>query len=405
MVTPVETADINADGDIISEIINSNQDLIAYFDPEYDYYANKRYQVAYIAIGPASYSINNPYFTQIHDQIEHWANRMNVEYNRNVNFCDNIGDFSEILSELVGNDVDGILIDYLFSDDIDNNRIHSMEQILNESGIPWMYGMLSSYSSSQILTESYPVIDLDEYTRGALVAETLLDIKDALYPDIPYENIGFITLGHTMVTGIVKRVSGAENAWKTRTGCEDNLIRLDDSLTWLDSEYPPLKEALEEHPQYEYIFVGIMIADQDAIGIEDYFSSRYYEGPDVNLHIVTTDITFSPDKHNYPHRYVGDRWASGVTEVIDAAICLPGILHAEVVMGALYAFMSGQATPETIWPSWKSTNSEYPVFNLPYYTVTPSNFRDFYAWLDVYAGTNEFPDYYSDGITRDSFSR
>lgn len=84
-------------------------------------------------------------------------------------------------------------------------------------------------------------------------------------------------------------------------------------------------------------------------------------------------------------------------------------VYAEPIVGALYAFLTKQATPETIWPSWANPkdhgagDAHYASLLLPSYVMTHDNYKQMLEWSDIYSNANEYP-YDSTGITRETFN-
>lgn len=53
--------------------------------------------------------------------------------------------------------------------------------------------------------------------------------------------------------------------------------------------------------------------------------------------------------------------------------------------------MSGQATPETIFPGWKAPDQKYPYVNLPTFMIEKDTYKEYMEWVDSYTGINLSP--------------
>ena len=152
---------------------------------------------------------------------------------------------------------------------------------------------------------------------------------------------------------------------------------------------------LSEHPEYEYwmcygliddISMGAAIAF-DVAGLTDTCATVTFGGTGLQL-----------------------QWDAGIQDSWVAACYLPQTIYAEPIIGALYAFMSGQATPETIWPEWVPNNEivPYAMRSLPAFWIEYENYQHMIRWSDIYAGSDfysEYPDEVNGKpITRDDFS-
>jgi hypothetical protein len=102
------------------------------------------------------------------------------------------------------------------------------------------------------------------------------------------------------------------------------------------------------------------------------------------------------------------QWDDGEQSAWKSAIVIPQAIYTEPIFGALYAFMNGDATPETIFPEWKNVHEgtkygSFAIRLLPFYELTFENYKHVLAWSDVYAESNNYPDYPRGGITRGTY--
>ena len=92
------------------------------------------------------------------------------------------------------------------------------------------------------------------------------------------------------------------------------------------------------------------------------------------------------------------QWDSGQHDACRIAVTTGHELYAEPILGAVYAYLNGWATPDTIWPSWVKSGDcgteghTYASRLLPTIWLTEDDYQTFYAWLNLYVG-EEIYDY------------
>ena len=77
-----------------------------------------------------------------------------------------------------------------------------------------------------------------------------------------------------------------------------------------------------------------------------------------------------------------------MTSTWQTAIYTAQDMYSEPIICALYAFMSGQATPETIWPDWKNPadGGTYAKLYLNSATLRHEDYQEYMEWVDSYTG-------------------
>jgi hypothetical protein len=90
------------------------------------------------------------------------------------------------------------------------------------------------------------------------------------------------------------------------------------------------------------------------------------------------------------------QWDEGQQDSFRFALASVASQYSGRVFGALYSFLNGWATTDTIWPSWVKWDDHgadghtYPQLRLPVYWLTYDTYQHFLEWADLYANTNEY---------------
>lgn len=359
---------------------------IGMFDPNYDYSANQKYKVQYVVLATSIlYEMFNAAF-------EHWATQMNIEY---LGMQEYGGDKDAYLSNLptLANNVDGLLVDP------DSQQYTRVAEVLNENGTPWMGCMAAPRNyEDPAMPLIHPFVGFDNYVVGTIMPAKLLEFKDELWPDVPLEEFGFITVDYSTAFPLHQREQGFKDTLTAlHPEVMENYFVADTAINMfdLDTSKQVVSAVLSQNPDIEYWLIWAEIDNMaqgaavaiDTVGLTDNSAIVTFGGTALQM-----------------------QWDAGNEDAWRAACYLPQTIYAEPIIGALYAFMSGQATAEDIWPNWVNVNDKggadanYASRLLPYYWIEKDNYKQMIKWSDIYAGSNYYPDYPADGITRDTFS-
>jgi hypothetical protein len=87
------------------------------------------------------------------------------------------------------------------------------------------------------------------------------------------------------------------------------------------------------------------------------------------------------------------QWDTGVESCWKSSIFCTQTQYTEPMFFALYAFVNGDATPETIWPDWIDTSGgdRYAYRLAPTFIIEKDNYKEYVEWVDAYSGINTFP--------------
>ncbi|NLA88194.1 MAG: substrate-binding domain-containing protein [Clostridiales bacterium] len=361
-------------------------DKVGFYDPEYDYTQNEKFKVAYMTIGMTVF--NNDF----DKSYAHWANLSNVDYTGIWSATDNDSFLTQIRA-FKDQGYDGLLMD------ADMMIYPSIAQICDEIGMHWMGGMGQALKWKEDGTPDglvHPYVGFDHVTYGVACGEKLLDHAAQNWPDVALSDIGFLSIDMALSPPLHQRVEGAMQAWKEAGVPEGNMFIADigGDMT-LDAAQNVATAQLTTNAQFDYWLV-IGVIDDFAQGAANALENL---GIEENACVVTVGGTM-----------LREAWDEGRQSAWRYAYNTPNTIYGEPIFFALYAFMSGQATPETIWPSWinhDATSVEYfgdtyAQLLLPSYWMEYETYKTLFGWADVYAQDNSYG-YPTEGIARDLY--
>lgn len=386
--TPSNTGgtDLGGEGDGPIDTGSEDLDLIGMYNPDYDYSQNPTYKVAYVVLA------TGVLYEAFGTAFEHWCSVMNMEY---LGLREFAGDKDAYLTGLttIAREADGLLIDP------DAQMYTRCAEILDELGKPWMGCMAAPRDYEQDgMPLLHPFVGFDNYQVGTIMVPKLLEFKEELWPDVDWSEVGFITVDFSISPPLHDRERGAyDTLSQLQPELLDNYFVADTAINTfdVDTSSQVVSSVLATNPHIEYwlIFAEVDTMAQgsaaavDTVGLTDTSAVVTFGGTGLQL-----------------------QWDSGTQDAWRAACYLPQTLYAEPIIGALYAYMSGQAEPNTIWPSWCNVNDQggedgpYASRLLPAFWIEYDNYKAMIKWSDVYSNSNFFPDYPADGLTRDSYS-
>ena len=369
-------------------------DMVGWYDPDYNYAANPTYVVQYMV---ANVSVLNQ---QASDAFEHWAGLMNVEY-RGMWAASGDNDLYLSTIPLMAADVDGFVFDP------DSSIIPRVAEITDELGKPWMCYMSKARADNVVTAPLiHPNVGFDNYYRGTLLFDKLMEFKDRLWPDVPMEDFGFLCVDYSLSVDIHDRYLGCLYSYQQAGLPEDHFFLADCASGKFDTDTASqlTSAMLAAQPQFEYWLISAA-NDDLAMG--------------AAAAVETFGLTDNTAAVSCGGSGLQVQFDAGVQTAWRSANFSPNVIFAEGVLGALYAFMSGRATPETIWPSWINVNDRGDVFDsngnlvkegsyarvlLPTYWIEFDNYQHFLRWSDIYAGFDYFSQYPSEGINKDDYS-
>ena len=361
---------------------------IGMYDPDYDYFANPRYKVAYVVSNNLS-----GIYTASSNAFAHWASLMNIDYSGLIDFSGNNAQFFSQLP-LIAREHDGLLME---ADATMHGRVY---EIMKQEGKPWQsfMGAASDYSlPDEPLMNAY--LGLDNYVSGHIAGEYLLECALEYWPNVPLTEFGFITVDYSSVPPLHDREVGARDAITAlNPDMAANRYFVADTAAGTGgfstaNSRVQVRAVLNNNPEIEYWLVWASLEDM-AVG--------------AALALELTNLADNSFVTSIGGFQLVEQWDNNVQTAWKSSFFLPDVVFTEPVIGSLYAYMNGDATPETIFPEWQNKNESkhygsFPTRTPPLYEIRFETYKHILAWSDVYAGSNFYTDYPRDGITRDTY--
>ena len=359
-------------------------DYVGFYNPEYDYTKNEKYTIQYMAGGTGGI------YDRFDHAFEHWAILMNMTYNDM--WVGTEGDvIINTLETFINQGVDGFLMD------IDPALFNRIDEICDEKGVYYIGCMSPARNyEDETMPMIGPFVGFDYKWFGRRMGEELIKYAETNWPDVPMEEIGFIGVDYSTYPALHDRCVGAYEYWIEKTGLEKNYYQADTvtlGIT-LDAATTLVTGILSTETQYSHWLCATLFdalatgaaAAFETVGLADNACVTSVGGDDL----VT-------------------QWDSGVDSCWRFSMYTAQSVYAEPIVGALHAFLTGQAKPETIWPSWVNPkdhgagDDHYASLQLPSYVMTKDNYKQMLEWSDVYSNANEYS-YDATGITRETFN-
>ncbi|NLM83799.1 MAG: hypothetical protein GX189_03715 [Clostridiales bacterium] len=375
----------NEDGSI-------NLDRIAHYDPEYDYTQNEKFKVTYIT------QDGGPLYQQSAAAYEHWAPLFNMEW---AGFISSNGDADLYMTSLQ-NQLDQGVRGFIL--DPDSTIFPAVADLMDAyPDCAWMSQMSAPRdgTSGEGVPPGghmiHPYVGFDNYDAGVQVTNKLLQWKEENLPDVDWKDIAFLAMAFSTSPQLNDRVTASKDIWLKTAGTLDNFFIADCVSTGIN-----LQGGIEaatpiittNASRYKYWLVQGLIDDfaiaaatvLDQQGLTDNSCVACFGGSGLQM-----------------------QWDAGTQNAFRYALFTAQNLYAEPIIGAVYAFLMGWATPDTIWPSWvkwddHGTNGHtYPQLRLPTVWLEPDSYKHYLEWTDMYAKANAY-DYPQEGINLDDYS-
>jgi ABC-type sugar transport system substrate-binding protein len=271
--------------------------------------------------------------------------------------------------------------------------------ILDEQGLAWNGCMGTAiefdenYQSKGLL---HPFIGFDDVGIAQMSVDKLVEHAKTNWPDVGIDEIGFITLDFSIAYQLSLRATSAAAQWRdVHGGTDDNTFIGDPGqMMATDDSRNAIVSIVSAHPEFDYWLVyGVIetMALGAASGLEE-------QGIDTD-HCAATYMGGNSSEI---------QWAQGQDTAVKYVLDTPTIIYAEPLFFTVYAYVNGDATPETIYPSWRNPDpyfgTQYAMLLLSVFWKDPTNYNDIAAWANDYIGYDYYPvSETSKPITKDSY--
>jgi len=346
--------------------------VAGFFDPNYDYTQHKRFKVAYLV------SATNLLYDEFDKAFTNWAKRMNINYTGM--WAPASGGADEYISGIqtyADQGYDGLLLD------ADVNLYPRVVEVCNEAGIPWFacmgqarnYAQMYMYGSKLVFGWLYgPNVGFDQISFGVQMMDKLEEWRKANYPNVPIDKVGVISITFSLSPQINERTLGAEQRWAE-----------------LHPEMGAYNPSNEINPK-NFFVCDTVSGNMDQVTAQSLVTQILSNPGGIEVWLIAAAFDdFAMGAANAAENLkmtdktcvvaIGGsnlalQWDSGVETAWRYALFTAQSIYAEPIMAGLWAIMSGQATPDTLWPEWVNaydkgdqfvlTDELDPVYKVPY---------------------------------------
>jgi ABC-type sugar transport system substrate-binding protein len=336
---------------------------IGYYDPNYDYSQNS-YQVVYMM------SNTGVLYDMFDKAFAEWAKKTNVEYS---SFSAN-GDsdlFLTTIETYAAQGIDGFIFD------ADNTIYPRVAEVTDDLGIPWMSAMAEPLNDDG--ERNHPVVGFNNTDFGYQMANYVIEYARKTWPEAKLEEIGMLSMDFSLSPQVHQRTLGSEEIWLKEGYLKDNFVVVDGATSGqfsAEGGFNLAQPAFSSRPDIKYWLICAFMDDY-ADG-----AARAAEQAGIAANCVATTCGGSG---------LINHWDAGEESCWKSAVYCAQILFGEGIFFALYAFMSGQATPDTIFPGWKAPDAKYPYVDLPTFMIEKDTYKEYMEWVDSYTGINLSP--------------
>jgi hypothetical protein len=289
---------------------------------------------------------------------------------------------------------DGILVDP------DMMQYEQIAEICDRIGLNWMGCMGQAFKWDENGMPAgllHPYSGFSSIEMGRQIGEKLIEYGKDNWPGVTLDQVGFIGVDMSTSLPLHQRIEGSQMAWTDAGGPADNHFIADVGADMTVQAAQNVVESLISlNPELEYWLINGAVedfADGAANAIDNVFGA-----PD-NACIATSG-----------GNKLSHKWDEGIDSAWRYVLDTPAAVAGEPAFFALYAFASGLATPETIWPAWINHNPpDVPFFGetyaqllLPSYFQSKETYKRLLTWANLYTRSNIYP-YNEPGVTIDDF--
>ncbi len=374
-----------------------------YFDPTFDYSKFDKYKVGYYVTAA------NFLYDEFDKAFKDWSERMNINYTgMQAPSANNADEYLSGIQTFIDQGYDGLLMDP------DSALYPRIVEMMNENpDIKWMgcMGQARNYSGDNRLYG--PNVGFNNTDFGITFLNKLVEWKEANWKDVPWEKVGVISVDFSLSPQVHERALGAEIRWAE-----------------LHPEFGKYDPAVDVNPK-NYWIVDTATGNMDQTTAQNLVTQILSNPGDIEVWLIATAVDdYSMGAANAAENlHLTDKTCtvcsggSNLVVQIDNeqstawryALFTAQSVYAEPIICALWAFMSGQATPDTLWPDWANVNDKGDVKDasgkvtevhnfaslmLPTQWIDKDNYKSYLEWTDTYAyGTESEGHYKYDKVT------
>jgi ABC-type sugar transport system substrate-binding protein len=323
-----------------------------------------------------------------------WASKVNIDYTHLWAPTQYSSDeFLSGMQTFVDQGYNGLILE------ASTTNYERIQEILKEGNVQYVTGLGAARTSSNDFRRLHPQIGFDNFSIGIQTMDLLEKWKDETFPDVPYDKVGMLVLDYSYSGDIHARELGMEQEWAK-----------------LHPEFGAFDPAADKNPK-NFMIGDIATAQNPDQTAAQNLATQYLTNPgNIEVWLIGTPADlYSVGAANAAEALkmtdkvctacqggvaLPSRWDSGINDSWRFAIYTSSQIYAEPLICQLWAYMSGQATPETIFPQWVDVNDKGDVKDasgkvteehnfasvlLPVQVLTKDNYKQYLEWTDLYA--------------------
>ena len=363
-----------------------NLDKVAHFDADFDYAKNAKHEkFSYIAAaGSVLYQLSAAAY-------EHWCPLFNLEWS---DFLSSNGDSDMYLTMLqtkIDEGVKGFVLDP------DATIFPSVLSVLEKyPDVFWLSQMAPPRDGAT--GDGVPVggnlinnyVGFDNVESGRVVTRRLVEWKNETYPDVPWDEVGFLMMDFSTSPPLHDRYTGSREVFLEAGGKEENFFDADCVSTGmtmqggLDAAGP----VISSHPEITYWLCNGLFDDMGQAAASIFEQQGLGDTSAVCVFGGSALI---------------QQWDAGQEDSFRFAVYTAQTLYAEPIIGGVVAFLNGWATPDNIWPSWVKWDDHgidghtYSQLRLPTVPIEHDSYKQYLEWTDLYTHAEAWP--YDNDVT------
>lgn len=362
--------------------------VAGYYDPDFDYTKFPKYKVAFLCMTAGEL------WDAFDIAYENWAKKVNIAYtNIWAPTQYSAEEFLSGMQTFIDQGYDGLILE------AGTQNYDRVAEILDEQGVEWVAGLgaARSMTDNRLLR---PQIGFDNYGVGIQTVDLLIEWKEKAWPNVPWEKVGMLVLDFSYAADIHTRALGMEQRWAERF-----------------PQFGSYDPAPDKNPDNFYIGDIATATNPDQTAAQN-LATQFLSNPpkDIEVWLIGTPADlYSVGAANAAEKLgmtekvctacqggvaLASRFDSGIDDAWRFAIYTSQQVYAEPIICMLWAFMSGQATPDTIYPEWVDVNDKgdmkdadgnvveehfMPKMLLPVQVINKDNYKQYLEWTDLFA--------------------
>lgn len=364
---------------------------IAHYDTNYDYSQNQKFKIAYLALE------SGPLYEQSAVAYEHWCPLFNCEWKGFVGTNGDSDLFLTTLETMISDGVNGFILDpdfTIFPAVLAVLEQHPEVQWMSQMSIPRDGDDDPSLPAGGNMI--HPYVGFDHKDAGKQVAQRCVDWLKETYPDVPMSEVAFLAIDFSTSPQLHERVEGSKEVWLANGGSEENFIVADGVSNGLNLQggLDTVSPVIATNSQYKYWLVNGLIDDmaQAAASV-----------------LAQQGLTETSCVADFGGSGLQIQWDGGQQDAYRYALFTAQTLYGEPIFGAVYAFLMGWATPDTIWPDWIKYDDHgvdghmYAQLRLPTEWLEYETYQHYLEWTDLYTHADVY-NYPTEGVSIDDFT-